>query len=213
MMIATACGGGTGTGNPTVSLRSAPLAGPSAASLRYSGSWLAHLLEDAGHSIIELLVGDRSAFATVSVFTTFKMCNDTLVMTDVSGNTVPINGSANQAGLGVLTFSPTSTDPMLLTTISLPANTQIKEIDITSAIKPDICAGFGDAVLFDPGSGPIHISQNTAFKFKFASPLNITGSAQNLTVLFGSIVNQMVAQGQGLNNSNIQSIAASGTAQ
>jgi hypothetical protein len=207
-------GGGTGTGNPgNISLQSAPLSGPNAASLRYRSGWFARVLEDAGQGLMDILVGDRSAFAAVSSFATFKMCNDTLVMTDVNGKTVPVNGSTNQAGLGVLTFSSTSTSPMLLTRIDVPANTQITEIDITSAVVPDVCSGFGDAVLFDPGSGPIHISQNTAFKFKFATPLNISGSAQTLNVLFGSIVSQMVALGQGLNNSNIQSIAASGTAQ
>jgi hypothetical protein len=166
-----------------------------------------------GSGLINVFLGVRDAFATVPAFSSFKICNDTLVISDVNGNTVPINGSTNQAGLGVLTFNSSATGPTALTSINLPANTQIKEIDITSAVKSSLCPNFSDAVLFDPGSGAIHIVQNTAFKFKYSTPLVISGSDQNLTVQFGAIVSAMVAQGSGLNDSTIQAIAATGTAQ
>jgi hypothetical protein len=68
-------------------------------------------------------------------------------------------------------------------------------------------------VQFDVGSGPINITQDTAFKFTFANPVTVTGAAQNLSLLFGSIVNSMVSLGAGLNNSTIQSVAASGVGQ
>jgi hypothetical protein len=197
-----------------VALQYAPLSGSSAASLSRPGFRFVSVLDSMSSGLMALLLGDHDAFAaTVSPFTSFKLCNDTLVITDVNGNTVPVNGAANQAGLGVLTFTSSATTPTTLTTLNLPANTQIKEIDITSAVNTTICPNFSDAVLFDPGTGAIHISQNTAFKFKYATPMTISGSAQNLTLLFGSIVTAMVAQGAGLNSSNIQTIAAAGTAQ
>ena len=208
----SACGKSpTSSGNAT--LQYAPLSGANAASLSQPGLRFASILDSASSGLMALILGNQNAFAAVSSFTSFKICNDTLVITDVKGNTVPVNGSANQAGLGLLTFNSLATTPTALTSINIAANTQIKEIDITSAVNPSICPNFSDAVLFDPGNGAIHISQNTAFKFKYSTPLTIDGSAQNLTLLFGSIVTAMAAQGAGLNNSSIQSTAAAGTAQ
>jgi hypothetical protein len=196
------CGGGTGAGNPgNVALQSAPLSGPNAA-WQDRPTWLFNGLMDT-------LLGSRPAFATVSSFTSFKMCNDTFVMTDTSGNTVPINGQASEAGLGLLTFSPTSTSAMALVYANVAAGAQIQEIDITTAVKPDVCGGANYAVQFDPGSGPISITQNTAFKFQFSTPVTISGttaSPQTLTLLFGQIVNGMVSLGTGLNNSTIQTV-------
>ena len=195
------CGGGTGAGNPgNIALQSAPLAGPNAASLDRPGLWIADLMET--------FMGLRSAFAAVSSFSNFKLCNDTLVMTDTNGNTVPINGSTSGTGLGLLNFSPTSTTPMALTSLTIVAGTQIKEIDITSAVKPDTCSGVSYAVLFDTGSGANLITQNTAFKFTFSTPMTITGNAQTLSLLFGQIVNGMVnlVNGSGLTNSSIQTV-------
>ena len=193
--------GGTGTGNPpgNVLLQSAPLAGPNAASIDHPGFWITELIE-------RFLLGISPAYAAVSNFTLFKLCNDTFVMTDVNGGTVTINGTASGAGLGLLNFSPTATNPMGLTSLNIVAGTQIKEIDITTAVKPEICGGVNYAVLFDPGSGNIPITQNTAFKFKFATPVTITGSSQLFSLLFGQIVNGMVSLGTGLNNSTIQTV-------
>lgn len=193
-------GGGTGTGNPgNIALQSAPLAGSGAASLNHPELRVVPFLMD-------LLLGVRAAFASVSLFTSFKLCNDTLVVTDTDGETVAVNGSTEHAGLGILTFSPSSETPMSLTSVNIAAGIQIRQISVTSAIKPDICPGFSDAVEFDPGSGPIHISQNTAFKFVFATPLSVDGSAQTINLKLGDIVNGMVALGAGLNNSTIQNV-------
>lgn len=191
----TACGKTAGTSN--VSLKANPLAGSSAAML----SPLDHFFS---------ILGMQSAHAAVSSFNAFSLCNDTLVITDSNGNTVSVNGSANQAGLGLLNFSPTATTPLALTSISIPNGTTIKEIDITSAVKPSACGGATYAVQFDPGSGVINITQNTSFKFIYSTPVTINNDT-TLTLLFGAIVNAMVGQGAGLSNSSIQTVAALGT--
>ena len=148
--------------------------------------------------------------ATVATFKTLQLCNDTLVITDTNGNTV----NPEKTGLGILNFSNTATTATALTSLNIATGTQIKEIDITSAGNSPTCAAMGaNAVVFDPGNGAINITQNTAFKFVYATPLVITGSAQSLTLMFGAIVNAMVAQGAGLNNSTIQTIAVAGVAQ
>jgi hypothetical protein len=196
----SACGadsGGTGSGNPgNVALQYNPLSGSAAASLSPAtfpfANWVDHLIP--------------FAVAAVSSFTTFKMCNDTMVLTDTSGNTVSVNGETSQAGLGLLTFSPTSTTAQTLTTLSIATGVQIKEIKLTSAAKPSTCSGVTYAVQFDPGSGPINITQNTSFTFTLSTPLTISGSSQTLTLLLGQIVNGMVALGTGLNNSTIQTV-------
>ena len=193
--------GGTGTGNPAtanVVMQSAPLAGANAASLEHPGLWFIPLMD--------VLLGVRSALAAVSPFTSFKLCNDTLVMKDAGGNTIAVDGSTQHQGLGLITFSPTADTPMTLASLSIAAGTQVKEIDITSAISTTLCPGFSDAVEFNPNSGAIHISQNTAFKFIFATPVSITGTQQTLSLLLGQIVNGMVALGAGLNNSTIQTV-------
>jgi hypothetical protein len=97
--------------------------------------------------------------------------------------------------------------------LNIAAGTKIKEVKITSAVKGSVCSNAAYAVQFDVGSGPINITQDTAFKFTFANPVTVTGAAQNLSLLFGSIVNSMVSLGAGLNNSTIQSVAASGVGQ
>ncbi|MGK5084551.1 hypothetical protein WDW37_14750 [Bdellovibrionota bacterium FG-1] len=199
IILATGCGKApiaavTPIAAGKVSLLAAPLAGASAASLT-SG-------------LLEFLLGERVAYAAVSSFGALKICNDTLVLTDTHGNTVAVNGSTNQAGLGLLSFSSASTSNTTLANLDVAAGTQIKEIDITSAISATLCPGFSYAVQFDPGSGPINITQNTAFKFTFSTPVTITGSAQNLTLLLGQIVNGMVALGAGLSNSTIQTVSA-----
>ena len=119
------CGGGTGTGNPLV-LQAAPLAGPHSAALR-SEPWLM--------AFMDLVLGVRQAFAAVSSFTSFKLCNDTLVMTDVNGNPIAIDGVTLHEGLGVLTFSPTIETPMTLASPGIAAGVEIKEIHVTSAVR------------------------------------------------------------------------------
>lgn len=208
LFLAGGCGGtstpAASAGNATI--QSAALAPTSTAFLGQPGSQFAFF-----ESLVSLLTGTRDAFAaTVSSFKTFQICNDTLVITDASGNTV----NPAKTGLGILTFSNSTTTPMTLTTLNIAANTQIKEIDITSAGSASTCAAMGaNAVIFDPGTGAINITQNTAFKFTYSTPLTITGSAQSLTLMFGAIVNGMVAQGTGLSNSTIQSISVAGIAQ
>ena len=207
VVLATGCGKSPVAGN--VTLQSAPLAGPNAASIGSQSAYsVASIADTIGSTLLGLLVGSHDAYAAaVASFSSFKICNDTLVMTDVNGNTVPINGSTNQAGVGLLTFSSASTSSTVLgLPLNIASGTQIKEIDITSAVNTALCPGFPDAVAFDPGTGAVHISQNTAFKFKYANPLTITGSSQNLNLLFGQIVNGMVSLGVSLNNSTIQTV-------
>jgi len=198
LMMSVGCAKSTTSG---VSLKINPVAGPSAASL-YSPM-----------KIFSKFMGMTDAFASVSSFTSFKICNDTLVIKDVSGNTVLINGKEAETGVGLITVSPTTTTATTLTTFDLPKDTQIKEVYITSAVAPSVCSGANYAVEFDPTSAPISITQNTQFKFTFATPMVVTGEAQDLTVLFGAIIDSMVALGTGLNDSSIQTIAVNGTAE
>ena len=200
--LLTACGG-TGTGNPktdtsgNLALQSAPLAGPNAAFNLYQK------LEDRLFSFFGL----SSAFATVSSFSLFKACNDTLTFLDTNGSQITVNGSSTPSvGQGLLTFSPTGTTAMSIGSLNIPSGTVLSEIDITFAVVPTVCSGVAYAVQFDPGSGPINITQNTAFKFKFNSNYTITGNAQTVNLQFGTIVNAMVNLGTGLNDSTIQTI-------
>jgi hypothetical protein len=214
----TACGKATATAAGGVTLQAAPLAGSAAASLAQPhGFTFASIADSVGSGLLSLLVGDHAAYAAVSSFTSLKICNNNLVITDVNGNTVAVNGSTNQAGLGILSFSSSSTSATTLASVSIAAGTQIKQINITSAISTTLCSGFSDAVAFDPGSGVSHISQDTAFQFKFATPVTISGSAQTLNLLFGAIVTSMVTaannNGGVLSNSSIQTAAALGAGQ
>ncbi len=196
-----------GCGKSGVTLQAAPLAGASAAAHSQPAVWSFAFVADALSSgLMTLLTGARTAFAAVSPFTSFKFCNDTLVMTDVAGNTVAINGSTQQAGVGLLSFSSASTSATSIASLDIAAGTQIKEIHVTSAISTTLCPGFADAVEFDPGAGAIHIAQNTQFKFVYATPLTIDGSAQTINLMFGQIVDGMVALGAGLNDSTIQNV-------
>lgn len=182
-----------------VALKVNPVAGPSAA----INSPLDHLFS---------ILGFQSAHAAVSTFAAFTLCNDTFIIKDVAGNPVKINGSATGTGIGLISVSPTATTALSVASFDIAAGTQVKEIYITSAVNPTLCGGAAYAVRFNPGSGNIDITQNTQFKFTYANPVSITGGAQELTVLFGSIINAMVGQGNGLTNSSIQTIAVSGTA-
>ena len=212
--LLSGCGKTTAVAAGNVNLQAAPLAGAAAAALsRPAGFSLASIADTVSSGLLAALVGNQSAYAAVSPFTSFKLCNDTLVFTDVNGSTVAVNGSTQAAGLGLLTFTSASTAATALgAPLTIAAGTQIKQIDITSAISTTLCPGFADAVEFTPNATAIHISQNTAFKFKFATPVTISGSSQTLSMLFGAIVTSMVAQSP-LNNSTIQTAAVLGVAQ
>lgn len=196
----------TSSGN--ISLKSAALSTSSTASLRTP-----FVLSPVGvfAELLNSLVGIHEAYAaTVSAFTTFQICNDTLVITDSSGKTL----NSSEAGLGMLTFSNSSTSSATLTSYTITSGTYIKQIKITSAGKKETCPSMGEnAVIFNPGSGAINITQNTSFTFSYSSPLLVTGNAQTVTLMFGAIVNAMAALGTGLNNSTIQTVTVSGTAQ
>jgi hypothetical protein len=113
----------------------------------------------------------------------------------------------------LITLSFASTSVFTIANFSVPSGTQVKEVYITSAVQPSLCDGANYAVSFDAGGGPILITQNTEFKFTYTNPLTISGDAQDLTVLIGSIVNAMIELGPSLDNSTIQNIAANGVAQ
>jgi len=201
--------GGTGTGNPTITLQSAPLAGPNAASMGRSSFTKLAFLDAITQGLARYFFGINEASAVVSSFAKFSACNDTLVFLDGNGVQLTINNSANPSvGQGLLDFSPTSTSPMTIGSIGISAGTVLSEIDITFANVPAICAGANYAVQFDNGvgGGLITITQNTAFKFRFANNYTITDSQHTITLMFGAIVNAMVAKGSALNNQSIQTI-------
>ncbi|MGK5084549.1 hypothetical protein WDW37_14740 [Bdellovibrionota bacterium FG-1] len=210
------CGGGTGTGNPgniasseNLTLQSAPLAGSSAASIDRPHHWLESVLRIAEFGLEEVFFGARSAFATVSSFGKFNVCNDTLIFLDGSGKQLSINGTTQPSvGRGLLSFSASSTQPMTIGNIAIPTGTIISEIDITFAVVPAVCAGANYAVEFDNGiGGGVHdITQNTAFKFNFASNYTITGKSQTITLLFGAIVSAMAQKGVELDDNTIQTL-------
>lgn len=205
-LLLSACGQpATGSGN--VSITSNALAGPSAASIYRSDKSLFALFDRVGGLFSSALLGIRTAYAAVTPFTSFKACNNTLILRDQNGDPISINGSTSlEAGRGLLDFSPTSTAPMTLGSLSIPTGTQISRIDITFAATPSICGGASYAVQFDAGGGPIDITQNTAFRFDFASPKTIA-EVDAVNLKFGNIVDAMAALGGGLNNSTIQNVA------
>ncbi len=202
----------TGCGKPldgNVTIQSWQLGGSGAASLKQK-SLFASLSKGFLDDLIAPLLGIKEAFAAVSSFSVFSACNDTLKFVDSNGNQISINGNANPSvGQGLLSFSSASSLPMTIGAITIPSGTAIKEIDITFAVVPSVCSGANYAVQFDNGigGGTINISQNTAFKFQFASPLTVSETPQTISLLFGNIVNDMVSKGNTLNNSTIQSVA------
>lgn len=200
----SACGKDTASASGNVTIQSNPLVGPSAASLGSPKFNLASLTQGLADS----LFGIGSAWASVNPFTSFKACNDTLIFLDSNGNQLTVNGAAAPAGgAGLLTFSNSSSAPMQIASVDVPSGTTIAEVDITFATKPSVCNGANYAVQFDPGSGPIDITQNTAFKFQFSgSGRAFDGTPATINLLFGTIVNAMIAQGTNLNNSTIQTI-------
>lgn len=211
-LMTTACGK-ISDGNVTV--QTAPLSGSGAASLGRSGSMLARLADGMMQDLSKLLLGVNEAFAAVSSFSTFKACNDTLIFLDGDGKKLTLNGTdAPTVGQGLLTFSPSSGMGIVLGSLNIPAKTTISEVDITFAVVPSVCGGATYAVQFDNGvgSGVINVTQNTAFKFKYPTPISISGD-QAITLKFGAIVNAMVALGSGLNNSTIQTVAVQGAAE
>lgn len=195
-LIMASCGK-ENAGNVTI--QSAPLSGPNAASFG-KAAYFADLMST--------LMGIQEAWASVSSFSTFKACNDTLKFIDSNGNVVKINGAESaEVGKGLLTFSPSSTAAMTIGSLNIPTGTEIKEIDITFAAVPSVCGGATYAVQFDDGvNGAKDITQNTAFKFQFSTP-KVIADGETLSLLFGSIVNQMVSLGSGLNNSSIQGVS------
>jgi|GEM_PF-5556527 len=211
LALMSSCGKNATPAAGNATIQSAALSPTSTASLSGPPSIFGYFADILTSRFMSFTLGERAAIAaTVSTFKTFQLCNDTLVITDTNGNTV----NPAKTGLGILNFSNSATTPTVLTSLNIAAGTQIKEIDITSAGNNPTCAAMGaNAVVFDPGTGAINITQNTAFKFVYATPLTVTGSAQSLTLMFGAIVNGMVAQGTGLNNSTIQNIAVAGVAQ
>lgn len=198
--------GGTGTGNPVtnnVLVQSNPLSGPGAALLSPRSAIF------SGYDLLAKLFQIQSAFASVSTFASFKVCNDTMKFIDINGNVISIDGASSVGvGTGLISFSPTSTTPMTIGSLKIEAGTAIKEIDITLATVPSVCQGANYAVQFDDGThGPINITQNTAFKFMFpGSGVTVVNGLQTFTLLFGQIVNGMVSLGAGLNNSSIQTV-------
>lgn len=156
------------------------------------------------NNLMTSLLGIRDAFAAVSPYTSFKACNDTLQFYNDKGEQLTIGGSQNiSVGQGLMDFSPGSSP--VIGSVEIPEGTAIKEVDITFAVVPSVCAGANYAVQFDPGTGPINITQNTAFKFKFANPLTVQGQ-QSITLMFSSIVQAMIGLGANLDNSTIQTI-------
>ena len=203
-LVLPACGG-TGVGNPVtgnLTIQSNPLAGPSQGKVSPM-QWLR-----PSHWFL-MPLQSVPAVASVSSFSVFKACNDKMKFTDSSGNTISINGqSSAEVGSGLLNFSPTSTSPMTIGTVSVPSGVVIKEVEVTFAVVPAVCQGANYAVQFNDGvNGVKEITQNTAFKFTFSGAgLSVDGSVQSITLLFGQIVNGMVALGSGLNNSTIQTV-------
>ena len=164
VLILSSCG----KANGNVSIQSAPLAGADAARFSSPGAKLADLMSS--------LMGIQQAWASVSSFTSFKACNDTLKFIDSNGNVVKVNGSeSSEVGRGLLDFSPSSTSAMTIGSITLTPGTMIKEVDITFAVVPSVCQGANYAVEFNPGSGARTITQNTAFKFQFSTAKEIVG--------------------------------------
>jgi hypothetical protein len=198
------CGTTPAVSSGNVTLQTHQLAGSGAASLQGSTKYAAM----AG-DLVQRLLGIQNVWAAVSSFATFKACNDTLKLLDDQGHQLTINGSQNPSiGQGLLTFDPASGAPMTLGALTIPAGTVLSEIDITFAVVPSVCGGANYAVEFDNGTGGgvRDITQNTAFKFTFASGRTITGSAETIDLRLGDIVNAMVAKGSALDNSTIQTI-------
>jgi hypothetical protein len=203
----SACGTTNSASSGNVTIKSSPLAGANAASLMKNGVTFASVADGISQGLAQIFFGIQNAHAAVSSFTSFKACNDTFKFIDSDGNQLSISGSQNPSvGQGLLTFSPSSTDAMTIGSLDIPAGTVLSEIDITFAVAPTFCQGVSYAIQFDPGTGPINITQNTEFKFKFGSGKTITADAQSLNLLLGSIVTAMVAKGTNLNDSTIQTI-------
>lgn len=206
--VGTGCGG-TSVGNPqngAVTLQSNPLAGPTAASLGKGRFDFATL----GEGLMNTFFGIEKAWATVSSFSTFQICLDTVTFERLDGSAETQNGSSNIVlNPGLLTFSPTSTDPMVIGSLNLTADSVLKDVKLTVASVPQLC-GTNYSVRFDSGtSGPVDLTQNVAFRFDFpVSGTTVTGSAQTLTLFLGQVVDGMVtlANAGNLNNSTIQTV-------
>jgi hypothetical protein len=199
------CGKKDVAGNGHITLQTHALAGPSAAALRGAGRYAAVAGDLAGR-----LLGIGKAWAAVSSFATFKACNDTMIFLDQDGRQLSVNGLENPSiGQGLLTFDPSSGAPMALGTLDLPAGTVLSEIRVTFAVVPSVCSGANYAVQFDNGAGGgvRDITQNTAFRFRFASPgRTISGADETIDLKLGDIVNAMVSLGSSLDNSTVQTI-------
>lgn len=204
----SACGG-TGTGNPVITIQSNPLAGPSSGAIEKRAPTYALLMDRLFRGFGEFL-GVRPAQAAVSSFAVFRMCNDTMVFKDANGTVIPFSSTTSpEVGQGLLDFSPTSQNPMTIGSLAIPVGTEISEINITFAVVPSVCSGANYGVQFDNGvgGGLKNITQNTAFKFLFtAGNLQVTSSTQTITLLFGNIVDGMAALGAGLDNTTIQTV-------
>jgi len=189
MALALVAGCGKQAG-PGVTIQSNPLAGPNAASL-----W----------RIFDSLIGIPSAYAAVQPFTTFKMCVGEVVWEFVGGQP----GSSNvKLKPGLLDFSPSSQDVMVIGTLDVPSGSALKNIKFTIEKVPSLCANANYAVLFNAGSGDKQVEQNTSFKFEFGSGGRTVSDGDVVTLYLGEIVNAMVALGNSLNDSTIQTITA-----
>ena len=153
--LSTACGQTptTATSAGNVSLVVPALAGANAASVQRSRTplSLAWSIEGISSGLLSLMVGNTPAYAASRTFTSFKICNDTLVITDTDGKTVAINGKTSETGLGLLSFTSANTTETTLTSLNIASGTKIKEVKITSAVKGSVCSNAAYAVEFNPG--------------------------------------------------------------
>ena len=199
-----ACGG-TSVGNPQVTVRSNPLAGPNAASLGGHSFNLASLSE----GLASAFFGIGNAWAAVSSFSKLEICFDTMTFDRTDGTTEVQNGSSNIVlNPGLMSFSPTSTGYMAIGSLNLTPGSLLKDVKLTVAVNPTVCNGAGYSVRFNSGVGAdIDLTQNLAFRFDFpTSGDQVTGGQQTITLFLGAIVNGMVSLGSGLNNSTIQTV-------
>lgn len=193
----------TGCGRGGVTLQANPLAGPSAAKLLTPQQ---QFFANAYEGLMKGFLGVNNAVASVSSFTTFKMCVDTVTYETLSGEakspTTPLQP-------GLISFSPTATTATSIAQIDIPKDTVLKNIKFTVANVPAVCSGADYSVLFNVSGTDIKLTQNVAFRFDFGSSgYTISGADQNISLFLGNIVNGMVtlANTTGLTNDSIQTV-------
>ena len=199
-LLTSSCGG-TGIGNPLVTIQTHPLAGPDAAMLP-KVPWYMGRVEN----LLASLFGIQKAWAAVSTFNRFEICLSEITFELLAGG---VDSGDRTLSPGLLSFSPSSTEAMTIGGLNLTPGSTLKNVKFVIATKPEICSGANYAVLFNsPSSGGDRlITQDVSFRFDFpSSGYVITGSPQTIDLLLGQIVNGMVALGATLDNSTIQTV-------